>query len=493
MKKGNLILASMLISTMILSLSSCSEPAPADKTGTTTSGSSASSESEAKVPETVEPENISGFSQVIDIRTPDEFLGWKNQNGVSGHIEGAIDFPVSWFGYIKKAENIDIELKRRNIDKEKPVLLYSNDDVTPEEIKLFESNGFKSVSVLKGGINSYSQKGLKLTRLEGYKRYVSPKWVQDLIDGKNPETYEGKDYKIVEISLPSEIKKEEYSKNGHIKGAININSDDICHLPGLRTVQEYEGVPVEEQLKFWKFRPDSYIREVLEKNGITKDTTVILYASEAATTAANRAALVMDYAGVKDIRFINGGKVLWTLEGRPLDKENAELSKKDFGAEIPQKPGIVYTYEQELKFTEDTNAVIASVRSWDEYLGKISGYTYIDKAGDIRNSRFAYAGSNPYAMEDFRNPDNTMFNYELISHRWKLWGIVPEKTVSFHCGTGWRASETYYIAEAMGWKNIGVYVGGWYEWHKIPGSPVMEPGLPQDAPEKEPQEYFYKK
>src|SRR5699024_9385083 len=125
-------------------------------------------------------------------------------------------------------------------------------------------------------------------------------------------------------------------------------------------------------------------------------------------------------------------------------------------------PEIVYTYEQEMNFINDDKAVIASVRSWDEYIGKISGYTYIGETGDIENSRFAYAGSNPYAMEDYRNLDNTMFNYNIINERWEKWGITGDKLVSFHCGTGWRAAETYYIAKALGWKNIGVYVGGWY-------------------------------
>ena len=85
---------------------------------------------------------------------------------------------------------------------------------------------------------------------------------------------------------------------------------------------------------------------------------------------------------------------------------------------------------------------------------------------------------------------NTMFNYEMIADRWELWGITPDKEVSFHCGTGWRASETYFYAYALGWEDIHVYDGGWYEWHKIADSPRKADGLPDDAPEQEPQEYF---
>ncbi len=428
--------------------------------------------------------------QIIDIRHPERFLGWKNEDGVSGHIANAVDFPVEWLEYEKNPENIDRELKRRHIDKNKKTVIYSDKDVAKEDFDKFAELGFKNIHSLEGGIDSYAKEGGKLERLNGYEMYVSPQWVENLINGKKPEGYNGEKYKIVEVSLPSE--KEEY-KNGHIKGAINLNSDDINHIPGPRNIQEYEAIPMEKQLTFWNFCPDGKIKEVLENAGIDKDTTVILYGTEKATTAAARTALVMDYAGVKNIKFINGGKKLWNLEKRPLSKEIVKSDRVDFKANIPQNPSIIFNYEDEKKIADDKkNSVVASVRSFDEYLGNKSGYTYIDKSGDIKNARFAYAGSNPYAMEDFRNIDNTMFNYNICSNRWKRWGITPDKKVSFHCGTGWRAAETYYIAKALGWKNIGVYDGGWYEWSKREGSENKEEGLPKDAPEKTPEEYFSK-
>lgn len=181
---------------------------------------------------------------------------------------------------------------------------------------------------------------------------------------------------------------------------------------------------------------------------------------------------------------------MWTLQGRELEKGNNEPQKVSFGATVPVNPDVFYDYDEEMDVVNDKNSVVASIRSWDEYLGKISGYTYIGEAGDIANSRFGYAGSDPYSMEDYRNVDNTMFNYNMMADRWKLWGIAPDKRVSFHCGTGWRASETYFYAYAMGWEDIHVYDGGWFEWHKHADSPRKEKGLPSDAPEKKPQEYF---
>ncbi|NUM49116.1 MAG: rhodanese-like domain-containing protein [Anaerolineales bacterium] len=39
--------------------------------------------------------------------------------------------------------------------------------------------------------------------------------------------------------------------------------------------------------------------------------------------------------------------------------------------------------------------------------------------------------------------------------------MTPEKRVAFYCGTGWCASEAYWISKAMGFPKISVYDGGW--------------------------------
>ena len=107
---------------------------------------------------------------------------------------------------------------------------------------------------------------------------------------------------------------------------------------------------------------------------------------------------------------------------RAWDTEAHQPEQADFGTEVPANPDIIFDYEEELQAVNDENSVIASIRSWEEYLGNISGYTYIGEAGDIAGSRFGYAGSDPYSMEDFRNVDNTMFNYEMMEDRWERWG-----------------------------------------------------------------------
>ncbi|WP_241149095.1 sulfurtransferase [Photobacterium sanguinicancri] len=60
-----------------------------------------------------------------------------------------------------------------------------------------------------------------------------------------------------------------------------------------------------------------------------------------------------------------------------------------------------------------------------------------------------------------------------IEHFWHQWEIDRNQKVSFYCGTGWRASETFFYAYVMGWKDISVYDGGWYEWSGIKTNPTL--------------------
>ena len=429
-----------------------------------------------------------GAVQLVDVREEYQFIGWDSEEGPGGHIAGAMDFPASWLNPGVKPATLDTELTRRGLKKNVKTVLYGNGSLEPSIVDRYAGLGFEDLAVLEGGYRAWTDAGLPTERLEHYEILVHPRWVEELAAGKNPPTFKGGDFKIVEIYL-NDKGKDAYLK-GHIPGAVALD-DSLNHVRGPRTVSEIEALPHGEQLRLWNRPSDEVIRQKLESLGITADTTVVLYGSEVATTAAYRCGLILRYAGVKDVRFLNGGRPLWEAEGRPLEPGEVPWGPlREFGAKIPQNPRIIIDYDEELKLVSDPKAVIASIRSWDEYLCGKSGYTYIGEAGEIANSRFGYAGSNPYAMEDYRNLDNTMFNADLMAARWRRWGIVPDKVVSFHCGTGWRASETYFYAWAMGWPDIRVYDGGWYEWHKVPDSPRKPKGLPDDAPERSPESFF---
>jgi thiosulfate/3-mercaptopyruvate sulfurtransferase len=414
----------------------------------------------------------------VDLRSEAEYIGWQIDASRGGHIKGAVDFPADWFDILDSDEETKMELERRHIDTKKSIVLYDDSSVDESIIKELNSLGYEDISVLEGGAIAWSgDESLPMEKMEHYELLVYPEWVQSLVDGENPDTYDGGDYKIVELSFG---KQEADYEKGHIKGAVHVD-ETINEIIGLRNLADYEFVPQDQKEDFWNRPDDATIEQMITDLGITKDTTVVIYGPN--TTAASRCAVTMKYAGVEDVRILNGGIERWNLDQMPLESGVVNPEKaKEFGADVPANPKVMIDLDDEMKLIDDPNAVIASIRSWPEYICDVSGYTYIGEAGDIANSRFGYAGSDPYHMEDYRNPDNTMFNYHMIAKRWADWGITPDKYVSFHCGTGWRASETYMYASAMGWENISVYDGGWYEWHLREDTPRKTAGIPEDIP-----------
>ena len=91
------------------------------------------------------------------------------------------------------------------------------------------------------------------------------------------------------------------------------------------------------------------------------------------------------------------------------------------------------------------------------------GYDDITAKGRISGAVWGKGGSSSDSMEDYRNPDGTMRDHRDIERAWRAAGVTPEKAARFHCGTGWRASEAYLAARMMGWDNVVIYDGGWYE------------------------------
>ncbi len=72
-------------------------------------------------------------------------------------------------------------------------------------------------------------------------------------------------------------------------------------------------------------------------------------------------------------------------------------------------------------------------------------------------------------MEDFHNGRHRCAAL-MTSPPWESWNILPEQR-GLLCGTGWRASEGFMYARAMGWKNISVYDGG-CTMEQPPANPV---------------------
>lgn len=302
------------------------------------------------------------------------------------------------------------------------------------------------------------ESGAKADAVDKKKVYVSPDWVQSVIDGNQEES---EDYMILECAWGTVDDAMAY-KEGHIKGAFHMNTDDI------------------ESDEYWNIRTPEEIKELLSAYGITKDTTVICYSDNGTSSADDRIALTLLWAGVENVKCLDGGMEAWTKSGYTVEKEinTPAASEKDFGTEIPAHPEYIMSID-EVKArhdAKDENFKLVSIRSKDEFLGKTSGYGYIDRAGEPEGAIWGHDTDDG----SYTNEDGTTVGIDVLKGYLEESGASVDNELSFYCGTGWRAAIPFLICYENGMTNMTMYDGGWYQWQMDDTLPVQV-GDPQSG------------
>jgi len=410
---------------------------------------------------------------ILDIRPVAAYNGWPLKGEPrGGHISGAKSLPLSWTTYMDWVE----VLEEKKITPGRPLIVYGYS--RKEGIEMAEKLndlGFSDVSIYSRFVEEWASDSTRpLEQLPRYRNLVYPEWVNQLIQGEQPPHFENGNNYVICHSHYDHI--EDYHKE-HIPGAIPVDTNSL------------------ESTDTWNRRSPGELEAALCKLGIRHDTTVVIYGrfsapvydqdpfpgKSAGHLGALRCAAIMLYAGVKDIRILNGGLTCWETEGYELSREPFEPKPvEEFGVEIPARPDIMIDVPEAKQMLAAKNSELVSIRSWEEFIGNRSGYHYIEKRGRIPGALFGNCGSDAYHMENYRNFDHTMREYQEVASTWREGGITPDKRLAFYCGTGWRGSEAFWNAWLMGWPSISIYDGGWFEWCSDPDNPI-ETGMPESA------------
>ena len=408
--------------------------------------------------------------KIIDIRPVEAFNGWQLQNeNRGGHIAGAKSLPAKWLNYIDWIEIV----RHKNILPENEIIVYGySPDESQKVAERFSKSGYKKVAVYNHFTDEWAANPeLPMQKLKRFQHLVSADWVNDLLAGKKPQHYNNNKFVVAH----AHYRNRDAYLSGHIPGAIDINTNDL------------------ESEETWNRRTPEELKNTLEAHGITADTTVVMYGkfmnpnnddpfpgSAAGDIGAIRCAFIMMYAGVKDVRVLNGGFQSWQdagFESSTTDEPKKPVS--DFGVEIPAKPELAVDTPEAKVMLASPKAELVCVRSWPELIGEVSGYNYIEAKGRIPGAVFGDCGSDAYHMENYRNVDHTTREFHEIEESWMKKGITPDKHLAFYCGTGWRGSEAWFNAWLMGWPKVSVYDGGWFEWSNDPENP-FETGVPEE-------------
>lgn len=405
---------------------------------------------------------------LIDVRPPDAYNGWRQRGEPrGGHIRGARSLPAKWAQYLDWIEIV----QSKGIQPDQQLILYGYDrDETQRVAEKFLRMGYPGVAVYHEFAAQWSaDQACPMDRLARYRQLVSPQWLKQLLEEGTAPEYENDRFVLCHAHYQNRGAYEE----GHIPGAIDLDTNEL------------------ESPETWNRRSPEELKAALERHGITHDTTVVLYGrfsfpdnddpfpgSSAGHLGAIRCAFIMMYAGVKDVRVLNGGLQSWLDAGYEVTtEETPKQAVAAFGSAIPVQPELAVDLPEAVDILAAADKNLVCVRSWREYIGQMSGYHYIETKGRIPGAVFADCGSDAYHMENYRNLDHTTREFHEIDRIWRGSGITPEKRNAFYCGTGWRASEAFLNAWLMGWPRVAVFDGGWFEWsnHHYP----YETGVPE--------------
>ncbi|HEV7604807.1 MAG TPA: rhodanese-like domain-containing protein [Candidatus Limnocylindrales bacterium] len=412
---------------------------------------------------------------IVDVRPLIAYNGWRRgEDARGGHIPGAAAFPIAWLDSVDEVE-IERLLDSKGIVPGREIVIYGDgaDDARALAAKL-ETLGIEGARVYEDGLSGWAvDESRPLDRLAHYDKLVHIEWLRDVLAGKTPEAAPAGKFMLFHVNFGV---PEEYAE-AHIPGALYLDTNWL------------------EDPADWNRRSPEAIEAALLQLGIARDTTVIVYGRDtegdanekwpgrrAGQIAATRALMILRYAGVDDVRLLDGGYDWWVRAGNPVETVDRQPTPIEaFGATVPVRPEVIVDIEEAKQIIADPEgAALVSVRTWREHIGNVSGYNYIGPAGRIKGDVWGNCGTDAYHMQHYRNIDNTMRAYPEIAANWEEAGITADKWVAFYCGTGWRASETWFYAYLQGWERIAVYDGGWFEWSQDPINNPIEVGEPQE-------------
>jgi len=411
--------------------------------------------------------------RIVDARPLAAYNGWRlGSEPRGGHIPGAGAIPTEWLARLDD-DDLRALAESHDLAPGTTTVVYGYDESQSGAlIDRLDAIGVGGLRRLEPGWSDWSADDrYPIESLPGYRQLVHPAWLREVLDGGRPEAAPAGRVLLFHVNFGV---PDEYAE-GHIPGARYLDTNWL------------------ENPADWNRRTPDELERSLASLGIGHDTTVVLYGRDtegdanekwpgrrAGQIAATRAALILRYAGVDDVRVLDGGYDHWVQEGNPLETTlRTPEPVGSFGVAIPQRRELIVDLDEARAILADRDgAALVSVRTWREHIGAVSGYNYIGPAGRIAGDVWGNCGTDAYHMQHYRSVDNTMRPYPEIAANWASAGITADKWVAFYCGTGWRASETWFYAWLQGWERIAVYDGGWFEWSSDPDNNPIEVGDP---------------
>ena len=199
------------------------------------------------------------------------------------------------------------------------------------------------------------------------------------------------------------------------------------------------------------------LHAALESFGISDGSRVIVYASDEYWSPSTRVVLTLDYAGLSNVWYLDGGLKGWKDSGQPVSRE-APLPKKGTLSPLKVHPVIVdATFVQAHEHA--SGFAIVDARNTEFYDGTKSGGQrgQTKKAGHI-------PGAMSAPFDTFATEDGHLKPNDEIAAIFTRAGVKPGDTVIGYCHVGQQATAMLFAARTLG-HNVLLYDGSFEDWN----------------------------
>jgi thiosulfate/3-mercaptopyruvate sulfurtransferase len=167
---------------------------------------------------------------------------------------------------------------------------------------------------------------------------------------------------------------------------------------------------------------------------------------------------------------MNGGRVKWVAEGRPMTKETSSYPPTSYKAKDPDK-SIRVVREEVLAAIGKRGLTWVDVRSPKEFSGEILAPENLPQEGAQRGGHIPGAANIPWGQAV--KEDGTFKSVEELKQLYQSRGITPDKEVIAYCRIGERSSHTWFALKyLLGYPKVRNYDGSWTEYGSLVGAPI---------------------
>ncbi len=242
--------------------------------------------------------------------------------------------------------------------------------------------------------------------------------------------------------------------SGHIPGAVEIDWTRDLNDPVRRDYLSREAFSA-----------------LMKRSGIGPETTVVFYGDRNNWWAAY-AFWVFQLFGHKNVKLMDGGRIKWVKEGRPVTEDVPAYEPTEYVA--PQRDdNTERAFRDQVLEHVSKGGRLVDVRSLEEFTGERLHMPDYPNEGALRGGHIPGAVSVPWARAI--NPEDGTF--KAADELQKIYadekGLSPQTKVIAYCRIGERSSHTWFVLKyLLGFNSVRNYDGSWTEWGNLVGMPV---------------------